>query len=84
VAGGTAGACARLRLAAGVPVPEGCADGERDGLADLAELVGLAEADAVAAAEAELRVRVGVGVGVGAADDRAGVGAVWVLPAPYM
>jgi hypothetical protein len=73
VADGAAGACARL--AAGVPGPDGRAVGERDGP------VGLAEADAVvAAAEAEAEV----GVIVGAADDDAGAGPVWTLPAPYI
>ena len=75
VAGGVAGACAPSRLAAGVLAPDGRAVGERDGL------VGLAAADAVvAAAEAEAEV----GVVVGAADDDAGAGPVWTLPAPYI
>ena len=74
VTGGPAGACARLRLAAGVRVADGCAVGECEGP------VGFAAADADAAAVAEAVVA----AGAGAADDGAGVGAVWVLPAPYI
>ena len=73
VARGTAGAGARLRLADAVPLADGCAVGECDGLVAFAEAEADADAD-VAAAEADASVVV----------DDAGVGAGWVLPAPYM